>query len=47
MAKDLEKVVSNQRDLIESLFCIACSNGKEHDFKLFEESRVRWTSHRY
>lgn len=29
------------------VICTAFSNGKKHDFKLFKESRVRWTSHRY
>lgn len=26
--------------------CTAFSNGKKHDFKLFKESKVRWTNNR-
>ena len=29
------------------VICTAFSNGKKHDFKLFKESKVRWTSDRY
>ena len=28
----------------KKIICTACCNGKKHDFKLFKESRVRWTS---
>jgi len=28
------------------VICTAFSNGKKHDFKLFKESRVRWTRDR-
>lgn len=28
------------------VICAAFSNGKKHDFKLFKESRVRWTRDR-
>jgi hypothetical protein len=28
------------------VICTAFSNGKKHDFKLFKESRVRWTNDR-
>jgi hypothetical protein len=27
-----------------SVICTAFGNGKKHDFRLFKESRVRWTS---
>jgi len=29
------------------VICTAFSNGKKHDFKLFKESKVRWTENRY
>jgi hypothetical protein len=28
----------------KKIICTACCNGKKHDFKLFKESKVRWTS---
>lgn len=28
------------------VICTAFSNGKKHDFKLFKESKVRWTKER-
>jgi hypothetical protein len=27
----------------KKIICTACCNGKKHDFKLFKESKVRWT----
>lgn len=30
----------------KSVICTAFSNGKKHDFKLFKESKVRWTKER-
>jgi hypothetical protein len=31
----------------KKVVCTAFSNGKKHDFKLFKESKVRWTNNRY
>jgi len=31
----------------KKVVCTAFSNGKKHDFKLFKESKVRWTDNRY
>lgn len=28
------------------MICTSCSNGKKHDFRLFKESKVRWTNER-
>lgn len=30
----------------KKIICTAYCNGKKHDFKLFKESKVRWTSER-
>jgi hypothetical protein len=30
----------------KKVVCTAFSNGKKHDFKLFKESKVRWTNNR-
>jgi hypothetical protein len=30
----------------KKVICTAFSNGKKHDFKLFKESKVRWTKER-
>jgi hypothetical protein len=30
----------------KNVICTAFSNGKKHDFKLFKESKVRWTKER-
>ena len=29
------------------MICTSFSNGKKHDFRLFKESRVRWTKERF
>lgn len=31
----------------KKVICTSFSNGKKHDFRLFKESRVRWTKERY
>jgi len=31
----------------KKVICTAFSNGKKHDFKLFKESKVRWTKERF
>lgn len=31
----------------KKVICTSFSNGKKHDFRLFKESRVRWTKNRY
>lgn len=30
----------------KKVICVSFSNGKKHDFRLFKESRVRWTKNR-
>jgi len=31
----------------KEVICISFSNGKKHDFRIFKESKVRWTKERY